>query len=335
MTNGVGQRILVTGCAGFVGWKVSQKLLERGAYVLGVDSLNDCYDTRLKEWRLETLQKLPNFSFIKEDITRVEALEAIFNSCRFEAVINLAARAGVRESVANPRIYFETNVTGTLNLLESCRTYGVEKFVLASSSSVYAAGGVPFREGDSSDAPLSPYAASKKAAEVLSHSYHYLHGLDVTVLRYFTVYGPAGRPDMAYFKFIQKINDGEPIEVFGDGTQRRDFTYIDDIAEGTLRALQPCGYEIINLGHNQPVELNHVIRLIGEALGKLPSVTYRPKHPADVPDTWADISRAQEILGWNPSVDIEEGLRRTVEWYTGYSKSLERASAPTWIAAAK
>jgi UDP-glucuronate 4-epimerase len=234
----------------------------------------------------------------------------------FSAVVNLAARAGVRPSVENPRVYYQANCDGTLNLLELCRRYGVRKFLLASTSSLYGAHNpVPFREDADTDRPLSPYAASKKAAETLAYTYHYLHGMDVSIPRYFTVYGPAGRPDMSIFRFIRRIAEGEPIVVFGDGSQSRDFTYVDDIARGTIAALEPLGYEVINLGGDQPTRLSAVIEQIAELVGRQPRIEYRPAHPADVPATWAEIGKARRLLGWSPQISVEEGLRRSVAWY--------------------
>ena len=315
MSESRNRNLLVTGCAGFIGWKVTEKLLERGSSVVGIDNLNDYYDPMLKALRLSELGKHRRFLFIKEDITEFPMMERLFREHQFDAVINLAARAGVRASVEDPWTYYHTNVTGTLNLLELCRRNEIKKFVFAGSSSVYGANDVPFSEDDNTDRPLSPYAASKKAAEVLTYTYHYLHNLDVTVLRYFTVYGPRGRPDMSIFKFLSSILNEEDIEVFGDGKQLRDFTYIDDIAEGTIRALAPCGYEIINLGNDNPVELRYVIGLIEKAVGKRARITNLPRHPADVPSTQANIENARRLLNWKPEVSIDEGIRRTAEWY--------------------
>ncbi|MCA9105034.1 MAG: GDP-mannose 4,6-dehydratase, partial [Planctomycetales bacterium] len=225
-------------------------------------------------------------------------------------------RAGVRYSMANPHIYMTTNALGSLNLLELMREFEVPKYVLASTSSLYAGQPMPFVETLPVNTPISPYAASKKAAEVMAYSYHYLYGIDVSVVRYFTVYGPAGRPDMSVFRFIKWIDQGEPIELFGDGSQSRDFTYVDDIARGTILAMKPVGYEIINLGGgNQPISINTVIESLEKSLGKQGTVNRHPFHKADLVSTWADISKAKELLDWEPTVSLDEGLERTVQWY--------------------
>lgn len=220
--------LLITGCAGFIGWKTCSQLLEKGEEVIGIDNLNTYYDPKIKEWRLNELKKYPDFTFNRIDISQIEPLRSLFKSHSFEAVINLAARAGVRASVENPWSYVDTNITGTLNLLELCREFDIKKFVLASTSSLYGTNKMPFCEEDRTDNPLSPYAATKKAAEAMCYTYHFLYGIDITIPRYFTVYGPAGRPDMSIFRFIKNIYEGKPIEVFGDGKQKRDFTYFPD-----------------------------------------------------------------------------------------------------------
>lgn len=316
--------IIITGCGGFIGWKVSEKLLDNNINVIGIDNINDYYDPRLKEWRLRQLKvkskklKVKNgveFIFKKCDIGNFNTVKKIFSSHKIDAVINLAARAGVRASVEDPWVYLETNTKGTLNLLECCKDNGVKKFVLASTSSLYGLNQMPFRESDKTDSPLAPYSATKKGAEVLCYSYHYLYKLDISIPRYFTVYGPAGRPDMSIFIFIKNIDNGIPIKVFGDGKQKRDFSYVDDIADGTLRCLEPFGYEIFNLGNDNPVELLHVIHLIEEALGKKAVLNFLPRHPADVVATWADIEKSRKILNWYPKTTIEEGIKKTVDWY--------------------
>ncbi len=307
--------ILLTGVAGFIEWKTAELLLNRGFKVIGIDNMNDYYDVRLKDYRLSKLNKLDGFTFYKEDIENIEFLKKLFKENGIDAVVNLAARAGVRYSLENPFIYMTTNAIGTLNLLECCRQYGTKKFVLASTSSIYAGSPMPFKEDLPVNRPISPYAASKKAAEAICYAYHYLYEIDITILRYFTVYGPAGRPDMSIFRFIKWIDEGRPVEIFGDGRQSRDFTYIDDIAEGTIRALRPLGYEIVNLGNNHPNELMYAIELIERYLEKKAHFVYRPFHKADLKATCADIKKAKEMLDWEPKVSLEEGIKRTVDWY--------------------
>jgi len=310
------KRVLLTGAAGFIGFKTAEKLLDKGYEVVGVDNLNDYYDPRLKEYRLKQLLGHENFSFYKLDVENYEALKVLFQEKGFDGVVNLAARAGVRYSIENPFVYFTTNSNGTLNLLELCKEFGVKKFVLASTSSLYAGQPMPFKEELPVNEPISPYAASKKSAEVTTYTYHYLYGIDATVVRYFTVYGPAGRPDMSIFRFIKWIDEGQPIILYGDGTQSRDFTFVDDIAEGTVKALETStGYEIINLGGNKPYTLNRVIELLEQLLGKKARVERRPFHKADLKATWADITKAKRLLNWEPKVPLEEGLKRTVEWH--------------------
>jgi len=308
------KKILVTGSAGFIGARVSEMLLKEGYRVIGLDNLNDYYDLNLKFWRLEKMKKHSNFIFYKISIENYNELKTIFQENCPEGVINLAARTGVRYSLENPFIYLSTNNGGNLNLLELCREYGVPKFVLASTSSLYAGQKMPFRENLPVNTPISPYAASKKAAEMMAYTYHYLYGLDVTILRYFTVYGPAGRPDMATFRFIKWIMESVPLEIFGDGNQKRDFTYIDDIARGTIRSLKPLRYEIINLGNNHPYKLFEIIGLIEKYVGKKAEFRYKKLHRADMKATWADIDKAQEFINWQPQVSLEEGIKRTVEW---------------------
>jgi len=316
--------VIVTGCAGFIGARVSQHLLAAGQPVIGLDNLNDAYDQRLKLWRLAQLEHQPGFAFHRLDIGDRQALRDLLTVHRRQAdqaracgaIINLAARAGVRPSVENPWVYVESNVTGALNLLDLCREFDIPKFVLASSSSLYGqTNPLPYREDQPTDQPLSPYAASKKAAEALCYAYHHLHGLDITVLRYFTAYGPAGRPDMAPFRFVQWISEGRPVTVFGDGQQSRDFTYVDDIARGTVAALHPLGYRVINLGSDAPVILLDVIRLVERLVQRPAQLIFRPAHAADVPATWADISQARQLLDWQPQTTLEEGFARLAAWY--------------------
>ncbi len=305
----------VTGAAGFIASRVAEFLIKDGHTVVGVDNMNNAYDIRMKEYRLGKLQAIPGFTFHKADISDKSIIEQFKNE-QFEAVINLAARAGVRASVENPWVYFESNLTGTLNMLELCRQTGTKKFLLASTSSIYGANPpYPTPETASSDAPLQPYAASKKAAETLAHAYHYLHGIDVSVVRYFTVYGPAGRPDLALFRFTQWISEGRPVQIYGDGEQSRGFTYLDDIARGTIQALKPLGYEIINLGGHEVITINDLVTLIEEVTGKEAIVEHGPAVLADMRSNWADVRKAGEVLGWEPQVGLREGVEHIYKWY--------------------
>lgn len=316
--------ILLTGAAGFVGWATSRKLLEGGHSVLGVDNLNDYYDVRLKKWRLEDLrsQFAEGFEFKQIDIERMDAVETLFRDRKFDAVINLAARAGVRASIADPHVYFRTNVNGTVHLLEAMRVHSVRKFVLASTSSLYAGTKPPFREDLAVNEPISPYAASKKGAEAAAYTWHHLYGIDVSVVRYFTVYGPAGRPDMSPLRFLKWMDRGEPIQLYGDGAQSRDFTYIEDIADGTVRALQPVGHAVFNLGGGgAPVSILSMIHQFEKLLGKKALIDYLPFNKADMKVTQADNRKAREILGWNPVVQPEEGFQLTVDWFRQHKNS--------------
>ena len=308
---------LVTGAAGFIASQVCHLLLADGHHVVGLDNLNDAYDVRLKDWRLARLLPRENFSFERMDISERAAVEAVFGKYgQLDGVINLAARAGVRASVENPWAFVETNLTGTLNLLEACKTHGVNKLVLASTSSAYGEDAPqPTPETADSNLPLQPYAASKKAAEVMCHAYHYLSGIDISVVRYFTVYGPAGRPDMVMFRFVQWIREGKPVYLNGDGNQSRGFTYIDDIARGTIAALKPLGYEIINLGGHEPITINAMIAQLEEMLGCKANVIRQPAHKADMLSNLADVSKARRLLNWEPQVNLHQGMRNMVDWY--------------------
>src|SRR5690349_3008563 len=306
---------LVTGAAGFIGARTSELLINDGHTVVGIDNVNDAYDPRMKEYRLRKLQAMPGFTFHKLDISEKATIEH-FVSQKFDGIINLAARAGVRYSVENPWIFVESNMIGTLNLLEICRQTGTKKFVVASTSSIYGAEPpYPTPESASSSEPLQPYAASKKGAEAMCHAYHHLYGIDVSVVRYFTVYGPAGRPDLALFRFVQWISEGRPVRVNGDGEQSRGFTYIDDIARGTILALKQVGYEVINLGGHEVITINNLIRLIEDVVGKKADVQYGPPNPADMFTNWADVTKAGELLGWEPQFTMRSGVEKLVEWY--------------------
>jgi len=313
--------ILVTGSAGFIGFEVCRQLLQAGETVVGVDNLNDAYDPKIKLWRLERTSLHPSYEFHQLDLSDYSSLEKLFQkfstegSRPFDSVINLGARAGVLPSLENPWVYIESNTTGALNLMHLCKDFGVKKFVLASTSSVYGdKTDRPFSESASTSHPVSPYASSKKAAETLAYTYHHAHGLDATILRFFTVYGPAGRPDMSIFKFIRAIVEGEPITLFGDGGQR-DFTFVEDVARGVIAAQRPLGYEIINLGGDKPVVITDIVKMLEDEIGKNAVVEYGPRATADIQATWANIDRARRLLDWQPKISIEEGLSRTVRWY--------------------
>ncbi len=310
-------RYLVTGAAGFIASRVCELLLAEGHEVAGVDNLCDAYDVRLKHYRLKRLLERPGFTFNALDIADRGAVDAIFSAGEsFAGVINLAARAGVRASVENPWVFVNTNLTGTLNLLEACRRHAVSKFILASTSSIYGNDApLPTPETASSDHPLQPYSASKKGAEAMCHAYHFLYGVDVTIFRYFTVYGPAGRPDMVMFRFTQWIKEGRPVRLNGDGSQTRGFTYVDDIARGTIAGLTPLGYEIINLGGHEVISMNEMIARLEALLGEKARIEYLPAHKADMLANQADISKARRLLSWEPQVNLEEGMKRLVDWY--------------------
>jgi nucleoside-diphosphate-sugar epimerase len=306
---------LVTGAAGFIGARTSEFLIKEGHTVAGVDNLNDAYDPRVKAYRLKRLEALPGFTFHKLDISQKSIIDQ-FKADQFEGVINLAARAGVRASVKDPWAYVESNTIGTLNMLELCRATGTNKFIVASTSSIYGEDPpYPTPETAASSEPLQPYAASKKGAEAMAHAYHHLYGIDVSVVRFFTVYGPAGRPDLSIFRFVQWISEGRPVRVNGDGEQSRGFTYIDDIARGVIAALKPLGHEIINLGGHEVITINNLIKLIEDVVGKKGIVEYGPPDLADMRSNWADVTKAGELLGWEPQFDMRAGIEKLVEWY--------------------
>jgi nucleoside-diphosphate-sugar epimerase len=289
-------------------------LLEKGESVVGLDNLNDYYDVQLKEYRLSKLTNHPNFVFYKADIEKIEDLKPIFEKHEFRSVFNLAARAGVRYSMVNPWVYLRTNTEGTLNLLELMKDFGVGKFILASTSSLYAGLPLPFDESSNVNTPISPYAASKQAAEAFAYTYHKQFGIDVTILRYFTVFGPGGRPDMAPFRFVKWILEGTPITLYGDGSQSRDFTYIDDIARGTILSEIPLGFEIINLGGGkEPVQINKFINWIEELTGKNAIIQNLPSNTVDMFETKACIDKAKLLLKWVPEIDTRKGLRIMLE----------------------
>ncbi len=331
-------KILVTGTAGFIGSALALRLLERGDEIIGIDNLNDYYDVNLKKARLARLENLPGFSDLRMDLEDLDAISRAFEIHRPERVVHLAAQAGVRYSLENPHAYVSANIVGFVNILEACRHHSVEHLVYASSSSVYGANTkTPFSVLDNVDHPVSLYAASKKADELMAHTYSHLFGLPTTGLRFFTVYGPWGRPDMSLFLFTRKILAGEPIDVFNYGNHRRDFTYIDDIVEGVIRTLDQIAvgnanwsgdtpdsatslapYKLYNIGSNNPVELLRFIELIEDRLGRKAERNLLPLQPGDVPDTYADVDALIEDVGYKPTTPIEEGIARFIDWYREY-----------------
>jgi UDP-glucuronate 4-epimerase len=310
-------RLLVTGGAGFIGSHFCERMLQRGCDVAAVDNFNDYYDPRIKRRNVESAILNPHFRLFEGDILDPVLMEELFRPQAFDAVIHLAARAGVRSSIEEPMLYQKVNVEGTVRLLELSARHGVKKFIFASSSSVYGSTrSVPFRESADVDYPVSPYAATKRACEILAYTTHFLHGLPVTCLRFFTVYGPRQRPDMAIHKFVRLITEGKPVPMFGDGTTRRDYTYIDDILDGLEKSVERAsGYRIYNLGESRTVELRHLIGLIEKALGRKADIQRLGEQPGDVPVTFADISLAERELDYHPRFPVEDGIPRFVEWF--------------------
>lgn len=311
-------KILVTGGAGFIGFHVARALALRGDEVVVVDNFNDYYDVSLKKARAAELEKLKkNVLLVKADVSEYAAMEKLFSKNKFDKICHLAAQAGVRYSLEKPFVYEKSNILGTLVLLEMARHHEIKDFIFASSSSVYGNNKkTPFSEKDRVDSPVSLYAATKKSCELIAYSYHSLYGINCIGLRFFTVYGPWGRPDMAIYKFVKSIKERKPIEVFADGELKRDFTFIDDIVKGVLAAIdKPLPFEIINLGNNKPVTVNKLIELIEKEIGMKAEKKLLPAQPGDVEVTYADISKARKLIGWKPTTTIEEGLKRFVEWY--------------------
>jgi len=310
-------KILVTGAAGFIGSHLCERLLTDGAEVVGLDSFDEFYSPAIKRSNIAECLEHKSFSLIEGDIRDVECVAGILSRNNINVIVHLAARAGVRPSIEQPLLYQDVNINGTMVLLEAAKEYGIRKFIFASSSSVYGNNKkVPFAETDNVDYPISPYAATKKAGELICHTYHHLYDMDIMCLRFFTVYGPRQRPDLAIHKFARLIETGEPIPVFGDGSMRRDFTYIDDIIQGVMGAIEYCeGYEIYNLGESRPVRLDELIGEIEKALGKKAIINRQPVQPGDVVQTYADVAKAKAKLGYNPQTDIADGLRIFVEWF--------------------
>ena len=335
------KKILVTGAAGFIGFHISKRLLEQGREVVGLDNMNDYYDPVIKETRISQLTPNAGFKFIEKDLSERAAMEDLFATEGFDGVINMAAQAGVRYSLINPHSYVDSNLVGFVNVLEGCRHNNVRHLVFASSSSVYGANtSMPFSVHDNVDHPVSIYAASKKANELMAHSYSHLYGLPCTGLRFFTVYGPWGRPDMALFLFTKAILEDRPIDVFNHGKMRRDFTYIDDIVEGVVRVLDMparpdpgwtgeapdpgssyVSYKLYNIGNNQPVELLRFIEIIEDCLGKKARMNMLPMQPGDVPATYANIDDLMRDVGFRPETTLEEGIPRFISWYRDYYRT--------------
>ena len=307
---------LVSGAAGFIAYRVCGMLLDQGHTVIGIDNYCPDYDIKMKNWRIEHLTKNNDFYFYEGDVSNFDQLNEILEGRKLDAVINLAARAGVRASVEDPWAFVYTNTVGTLNLLEYCRRNGVKKFVLASTSSAYGADApLPTPETADSSKPLQPYAASKVGAEVMAYAYHYLYDIDVTVFRYFTVYGPGARPNQAMFRFVQWISEGNQLTLYGDGEQTRGFTFLDDIARGTIAGLKPVGYELINLGGHEVISINNLIKMMEEKIGKKASIIRKEAHPADMLTNHADVTKAKEILGWEATTSLSDGVQALVDWY--------------------
>ncbi|GAA4413526.1 GDP-mannose 4,6-dehydratase [Nibrella viscosa] len=309
-------KILLTGGAGFIGSHLTKKLLEQGHAVISLDNLDTYYDPKIKRQNIRQFSAHPNYLFIEGDIRDRTLLDALFRLYGCDTVVHLAARAGVRPSVQNPSLYFDVNVNGTLSVLEAMRQAGLRRMVMASSSSVYGNARVPFTESDACDRPLSPYAASKRSAELLAHTYHHLHGFDISCLRFFTVYGPGQRPEMAISQFTERVLNGLPITLFGDGTTARDYTYIDDIIHGILNAIDHLnGYSVLNIGGSDPISLRDLVSFIEQATGEAALINWQPMQPGDVERTYADVSLARKRIDYSPSVRIEEGIQRFVDWY--------------------
>tara|TARA_A100000164_G_scaffold368222_1_gene391173 strand:- start:22 stop:1044 length:1023 start_codon:yes stop_codon:yes gene_type:complete len=335
------QKTIITGSAGFIGYSLCLKLLKKGENIIGIDNHNDYYDPRIKNERLLRLQKFQNYKHYKLDLSDQESLNKVFNNHKITKVVNLAAQAGVRYSIENPLAYINSNIVGFAHILENCRYHNVDHLVYASTSSVYGANTkIPFSEHDSTNHPLSVYAASKKSNELMAHTYSYLYQLPTTGLRFFTVYGPWGRPDMALFKFTKAILDGKPIDVFNHGNHTRDFTYIDDIVEGVVKTLDEkpeknsdwnsdypdqatsiAPWRIYNIGNNNPVKLMDYINALEKNLGKKAQINFLPLQPGDVPDTYADVENLKKKFNYKPSTSVADGVSKFVAWYKDYYKT--------------
>lgn len=320
---------LITGVAGFIGSRTAEILLEEGHTVVGIDNMSGAPDLKMTLSRLSPLEQFPTFEFQFMDVESESGMQKLLAKCAPDAVLHLAGKAGVRSSMETPQAYMATNAMGTLNLLEAMRGTGLKKIVFASTSSLYAGHPVPFDENLPVNSPISPYAASKKAAEMMCHAYHHLYQMDVSILRFFTVYGPKGRPDMAIYKFIKSIVEGAPINLFGDGSQSRDFTFVDDISRGIIAAVGNVGYEVFNLGAGRkPVSLLEVIRHIEMLTGKKAELVFHPFHEADMDVTWSNVAKSQRVLHWEAKYSLEEGLKQTIRWFEDSKSRFEAQLSP-------
>ena len=317
-------KILITGAVGFIGFHTTKRLLEQGLQILGVDNIDNSYDITLKEYRLSILRSYNNFTFYKQDIANINKLKKIFSQNKIDKIIHLAGKAGVRKSLEEPQEYINSNILGTLNLLELTKEYKISNFINASSSSVYGENEIPFIENNCINKISSPYGVSKRAAELLTYTYHLNYNLNIINLRFFTVYGPVGRPDMSIFKFIKLIDDNKPIHIFGTGEQTRSFTFIDDIVNGIIKALELIDFEIINLGNNKRYSVNHLINTIEKELKKKAKLIYKEINKLDMADTLPDIQKAKKILNWVPEIDLNDGITKTVEWHIKNKKLVRK-----------
>ena len=314
-------KILITGCAGFIGSSLSYMLKKHNYEILGLDNISDSYDPSIKNWRIENILDKNDIPWVKGDICDFEYTKNIIKEFKPQAIINLAARAGVRQSIDNPIAYYETNLIGNLNLLEISKELDINKYILASTSSIYGNSKLPFNEDDYDGFALSPYASSKKSAEEMCRVYNHLFGIDIVVLRFFTVYGPAGRPDMSMFRFVKWIIENEEIQLNGDGNQSRDFTHVSDISRAIIKSLSLSnGFQTINLGSDRPVKINSIISIIENILNKKAKIKNQPFHPTDIKKTWANIEKAKELLDWKPEISTNEGIESVINWYLDNEK---------------
>lgn len=309
------KKILITGVGGFIGFHTTKKLLENGHHIIGIDNMNNSYDTTLKEYRLSKLIHFSNFKFYKQDVTEFEELKKIFSENEIKKIIHLAGKAGVRRSLEEPQDYINSNILGTVNLLELSKDFKISNFINASSSSVYAENEIPFNENNSINRISSPYGVTKRATELFTYSYHTIYNISIINFRFFTVYGPIGRPDMSIFKFIKLIDNNEPIHIFGNGEQTRSFTFVDDIVNGIIKALDLTGFETINLGNDKRYSLNYLIKAIEKGLNNKAEIIFENTNKLDMLDTLPNIQKANKLLNWKPEIDLDEGISKTINWH--------------------